>query len=314
VQHVEIPKILAQPGSPHHNSLATYLEYAKRVDLKPTSTVFVGTYYEYVTALSLLRLGFSLFRIGGRADMGIDLIGHWVLPQFLEPMPVIVQCKVRHNTMRCNPVHVRELRGALQGVPDNWKGKEVLALLVSSTNASTGVLDALKRQRQPMGFLNISRQGDIQQFVWNHAASERGLEGLGVTLRHTPLPPTKEPDVENSSVKRSKKVEAAGTKRDVVLTWMGTPIFPERETPHEETEELMRQIAADDRIALKKKKKPTEETVAIVVKGRGRPPGRTVAVAIQGRVKGRAPGRPPGAKNKKTLAREAAEAARRMTA
>ncbi|KAF2259001.1 hypothetical protein CC78DRAFT_449711, partial [Lojkania enalia] len=171
------------PGSPYHNSLPSFLAYASRVNLSPTKTVYVGTHYEYVTALSLLRLGFSLLRTGRKSDAGIDLIGHWLLPPLRSPIPVIVQCKARNITL--SPKHVRELEGALQGVPPEWRGKDVLGLLVTTRGATRGVLEALGRNRKAMGFVKVSREGTVEQFVWNKAAGERGLEGVGVTVRHT---------------------------------------------------------------------------------------------------------------------------------
>lgn len=169
----QLPKLIITPGSAHHNSLPTFLEYAKRVNLSPTKTVYVGTHYEYIVALSLLRLGFSLLRTGRSADQGIDLIGHWTLPPVPAPLPVIVQCKFRSAPL--SPQHVRELEGAFQGIPAEWRRKDVFALLVTTKKATKGVMDALSQSRWPMAFLKISRTGVVEQFLWNHNASERGL-------------------------------------------------------------------------------------------------------------------------------------------
>src|SRR4051812_33306749 len=65
-----IPKLIIAPGSANHNSLSSFLEYAERSQLAPKSTVYVGTHYEYTTALALMRLGFSLLRVGKGGDAG----------------------------------------------------------------------------------------------------------------------------------------------------------------------------------------------------------------------------------------------------
>ncbi|KAF2199425.1 hypothetical protein GQ43DRAFT_353031, partial [Delitschia confertaspora ATCC 74209] len=209
----QLPKLIITPGSVHHNSLPTFLKYAKRVNLASTRTVYVGTHYEYTVALSLLHLGFSLIRTGRRADRGIDLIGHWMLPPLPEPLRIIVQCKARSSGL--SPKHVRELEGAFQGTPAEWRRKDVLGLLVTTHKATKGVLMALGANRWPMAFLKVSRTGVVEQFIWNRSASERGLEG-----------------------------DTTGTKKDVQLTWMGQPIFPDRSELDDETLKLGEEIAS----------------------------------------------------------------------
>ena len=242
-----IPKLIILPGSANHNSLSSFLEYAKKAQLAPKSTVYVGTHYEYTTALALMRLGFSLLRVGKGGDAGIDLIGHWVLAPFQEPLPVIVQCKAR--TVSIDPSNVRELEGSFQGMPASWRKKGVLALLVTAAKATKGVLEALGQSRWPMGFVLVTREGIIRQFVWNRAASERGLEGVGVTVRHTPriLTTSSESEKDDESAakkggKHADRFENAGTEKDIQLTWMGSPIFPVRRTLDQKTVELMRGI------------------------------------------------------------------------
>lgn len=323
---IDIPKLIISPGSTHHNSLPSFLEYATRKNLAPTRTVYVGTHYEYTVALSLLRLGFSLLRTGRRSDAGIDLIGHWVLPPLREPLPIIAQCKVRTRGCTCSPQNIRELEGSFQGIPADWRKKDVLGLLVTTQNASRGVLDALRRSRWPLGFVKISREGAIEQFLWNQVASQRGLEGVGVTTRHTPKAllgssQEQESNEGNGLMKTRKgrkkvaeKFKNAGTVKDIQLTWIGTPIFPEREGLDEETTKLMGFIAPEDNEPLSKRtiSKPTtgvrraaasksaKKTASVAAK-RGRPLGspnktKTATTITSATKRGR--GRPPGAKNK----------------
>jgi hypothetical protein len=249
---VDIPELMIRPGSRQHNSLPSFLEYAKRTKLRADKTVYVGTHYEYICELALRRLGFSLLRIGRAADNGIDLIGHWILAPLREPLPVFMQCKARK--ISANPMHVRELEGSFQGTPPNWKNRDVLGLLVTTTKATKGTLEALGESRRPMGFVLISREGVIQQFLWNRAASERGLEGVGVTIRHTPrallADVEEEEEAEAAAAKPSKKRLAkyknAGTRKDIQLTWMGSPIFPDRDNLDQETVKLMRRMMPSD--------------------------------------------------------------------
>ncbi|ORY18606.1 hypothetical protein BCR34DRAFT_444233, partial [Clohesyomyces aquaticus] len=255
----QLPKLMISPGSAHHNSLPSFLEYADRVNLAPSKTVYVGTHYEYVAALSLMRLGFSLIRTGKRSDAGIDLIGHWILSPLPEPLPVIVQCKAMSRGL--SPKHVRELEGAFQGIPAEWRKKEVLGLLVSTNKATKGVLETLGLNRHPMGFLKVSRSGQVEQFLWNRSAAERGLEGVGVTIRHTPRIMLLEHKIEEQgeegegwvpgknvkrNTMRTRKFRDAGTSKDIQLTWMGQPIFPDRQGLDEETKKLGDEIAGVD--------------------------------------------------------------------
>jgi hypothetical protein len=249
---VQLPKLIVSPGSIHHNSLATFLEYANRVGLTPAKTVYKGTHYEYATALSLLRLGFSLTRTGRKSDGGIDLIGHWILPQLEAPLPVILQCKARKAP--CAPRHIRELEGAFQGIPPDWRKQDVLGLLVTTQKHTKGMLEELQGSRRPMGFVKITEAGVIEQFLWNYAATNKGLEGVGVTLRHTPrifLPESAIKEQGEEGVgwnvkRRAKKVDISGTEKDIQLTWMGRPIFPERDGLGVETMRLMGELGVEE--------------------------------------------------------------------
>jgi hypothetical protein len=253
VAPVEIPRLLVKPGSPKHNSLSSYLEYATRTNLRPDRTVYIGTHYEYIAADALLRLGFSLIRTGQKNDAGIDLIGHWMLSCLREPMPVIVQCKARRGT--CSPNEIRELEGTFQSVPHEWRGKDVLGLLIVNQRATEGLRKQMYLSPRPLAFLQISKTGTITQFLWNRAAADRGLEGVGVTPRYTVLPP--EPNESDADrvihrcedrprdaigrfttdpyAKLRKKSASRTVITDIQLTWLGTPVFPDREQVAGET-------------------------------------------------------------------------------
>lgn len=90
---------------------------------------------------------------------------------------------------------IRELEGAFVGAPSGWRGKGILGVLVSPREATKGVRDAMGRSRWPMCWVMLEMQprgneeggdgrGKVKQVLWNKAASELGLEGLGVTVKY----------------------------------------------------------------------------------------------------------------------------------
>ncbi|KAK3398650.1 hypothetical protein B0T20DRAFT_214775 [Sordaria brevicollis] len=180
--------------SSNHHDLASFLQYAKRTGLGQETTIFVGTHYEYTVASLLAAYGFSLNRVGGQHDFGIDLLGTWDVPTSERPVKVIVQCKAIQNT---RPHLIRELEGAFVGAPVGWRGSEVFGVLVASKIATKGTRDALARSRWPLVFIGCSREGKVEQLLWNHRAEQEGLQGLGVKVEG--LPPAVSNDVEQSS-------------------------------------------------------------------------------------------------------------------
>ncbi|KAL1883820.1 hypothetical protein VTK73DRAFT_8356 [Phialemonium thermophilum] len=189
--------VYPSPTSPHHNDLPSFLRYAERSRLDPKSPTYIGTHFEYVVGSSLSRLGFSLRRVGGSSDCGIDLLGVWSVPSSDRPLKVLVQCK---SIRRPGPHLVRELEGAFVGAPPGWRGPCVLGLLVTDQPATKGIRDAIGRSRWPMGFVTCTRSGHLQQMLWNRRAEEEGLEGMGVGLRHA----------------------ADGAEKQLVLSWKGS--------------------------------------------------------------------------------------------
>ena len=128
-------------SSANHRDLFTFRDHARSTDLSPTSTVYVGTTYEYLCTQTLLRLGFKdLIRTGGRSDKGIDLLGHWALPSKTSPakeVPVIVQCKA--VSRKPGPEMIRELEGALSNAPGEWRGEDTVGCAVCEEGGYGGV-------------------------------------------------------------------------------------------------------------------------------------------------------------------------------
>jgi hypothetical protein len=176
--------------SPHHD-LASFLVHARQTGMRPGSTVFVGTHFEYVVRASLRRYGFRLARTGGRSDLGIDLVGTWrppVSPSQSCPSPplsfrALVQCKA--GARRPTPSMQRELEGAFAGAPPGWRGRGVLGFLVAEGPATPGVRETLRRSKWPMGFMCCSADGIVSQILWNQPAAETGLEGLEVGVAYS---------------------------------------------------------------------------------------------------------------------------------
>lgn len=176
----------ALAASANHKDLQTFMDYATRIGLDTSSTTFNGTLYEYTVMDSLKRFKFDLTRTGGRSDRGIDLLGTWNLPTSPVPIRALIQCKYHTGASTIQPSYIRELEGAFLGAPSGWRGEGVMALLATTKEATKGVREAMTRSKWPMGFLTIDTDGSIRQFLWNHGATQRGLEGMGVTLRHLP--------------------------------------------------------------------------------------------------------------------------------
>ncbi|KAK1252881.1 hypothetical protein MKX08_004068 [Trichoderma sp. CBMAI-0020] len=169
--------------TPQHWDLASFLAYAKRTGLDETSPTFTGTRYEYLVAERLARYGFSLRRVGGASDFGIDLVGDWTIPSTAKSLRVLVQCKAGSRS-KAGPQFIRELDGSFVGAPPGWRGSRVLGLLVTEKQATDGVRDALTKSRSAMAyFCCTGREGVVKQMHWNQRADEEGLEGIDVALR-----------------------------------------------------------------------------------------------------------------------------------
>ncbi|KAL7950139.1 hypothetical protein V8C42DRAFT_309588 [Trichoderma barbatum] len=183
------PKLLHGTSPPasgqqqQHSDLSSFLEDAKRRGLDEKSSLFTGTRYEYLVAGRLARYGFSLRRIGGASDFGIDLVGEWTVPSCpsAPPIRVLVQCK--GGIQRVGPHLIRELEGSFVGAPAGWRGQGVLGLLVAERTATKGMRDALGRSDVAMGYFCCSGEGVVRQMLWNQRAEDEGLEGVDVALR-----------------------------------------------------------------------------------------------------------------------------------
>ncbi|RHZ57104.1 uncharacterized protein CDV56_107644 [Aspergillus thermomutatus] len=175
-------KLPSPPPSPsqHHNDLASFLTYAERTSLPTTSTTYVGTHYEYTVQQTLRRFAFSLHRVGGRDDAGIDLVGTWHLPQHEHPLRVFVQCKSLKTKL--GPNLVRELEGTFRQSPVGWRTGTKIGVLVGPREATKGVRDAMARSAYPLLWMMVERDGEVQQALWNTCAEQLGLGALGVEM------------------------------------------------------------------------------------------------------------------------------------
>ncbi|KAJ5539476.1 hypothetical protein N7513_007808 [Penicillium frequentans] len=193
------------PPSQHHNSLSQFLTYATRISLPETSTVYVGTHYEYTVLKSLRRYALALHRIGGRDDAGIDLVGTWHLPthERSRALRVVVQCKALKTKL--GPNIVRELEGTLRQAPVGWRTGQTVGVLVSPREATKGVRDALARSSFPLFWMMVERDGTLRQALWNARAERLGLGALGIETRYT-------------------STDGSELLKEVVLTWDGSDI------------------------------------------------------------------------------------------
>jgi hypothetical protein len=195
------PLIYPTSNARHHD-LDSFLLYAKRHGLNPSSTVYVGTRYEYTVRQSLKRLGFSLQHSGGASDGGIDLLGEWKLGVANINMRVLIQCKALAK--RAGPNLVRELEGAFNGVPAGWQGHGLMAILASHKPATKGMREALAKSTKPLGCITCTPDGHVLQMLWNKRAEDEGLLGVGIGVKH---------------------VEDSPGEYAIQLLWNGAPIL-----------------------------------------------------------------------------------------
>ncbi|KAI4272211.1 MAG: hypothetical protein LQ337_005459 [Flavoplaca oasis] len=195
----------ASSAPPPHNSLQTFLAHAQSTNLPPTSTVYIGTCYEYLCLATLRRLSFTLIRSGGRSDRGIDLLGHWTIPSLPFPLRVLVQCKALKA--KISPETVRELEGIFAGAPIGWRGENVIGVLCAKREATKGVREAVRRSAVPVIWIMIEDlgqgRGNVRQILWNQRVNQLGAEGVGVGARYLP------------------GAEGQKVKQEVVLIWKG---------------------------------------------------------------------------------------------
>lgn len=214
-----LPPRLLPPTHQKHHDLASFLAHTASHPntTNVTSTVYRGTHFEYTVAHTLRSLDFMLQRTGRSNDLGIDLVGHWMLPA-RHTMPVLVQCKAAKST----PAMVRELEGAYAGAPAGWRGDGVLGVLVSTHPATKGVVEAVQRSRLPLAVMQVTREGCVKQFVWNSAAAQAGLEGMGVAVKYGGAGAPAVPAVGGALVgPGSGAAVVGGVEQTIVLTWMG---------------------------------------------------------------------------------------------
>lgn len=197
------------PPSQHHHDLPSFLTYAERIALPPTSTTYIGTHYEYIVQQTLRRFAFALHRVGGRDDAGVDLLGTWHLPQREHPLRVFVQCKAMKTKL--GPNLVRELEGSFRVPPvvTGWsssgRGEGRVGVLVGMRDATRGVRDAMARSAYPMVWMMVDKEGALQQALWNVRVEEMGLGALGVEMKHY-------------------AGSFGATRKDIALTWDGEEI------------------------------------------------------------------------------------------
>ncbi|CAG8892318.1 unnamed protein product [Penicillium egyptiacum] len=222
-------KIPSAPSPPaqHHNDLTTFLSYAEHISLPVTSTVHVGTHYEYTVLQTLRRYALSLSRIGGRDDAGIDLVGTWHLPEREREraLPVLVQCKSLKTKL--GPNVVRELEGTFRQAPVGWRTRETVGILVSPREATKGVRDTLARSTYPLFWMTIERDGTLKQALWNARAEVLGVGPLGVEMRYG----------------TTEDAESGSVTKEMILTWDGCDI-PHMDQVEQNLTEFAEQWAA----------------------------------------------------------------------
>ncbi|RMD41762.1 hypothetical protein DV735_g3357, partial [Chaetothyriales sp. CBS 134920] len=206
----------------------SYLAYARRHGVSPSSPTFLGTRYEYVVSDTVRRLSIDTVRVGQAGDRGVDLVGFWHLPSEQQhqtpPIRVVVQCK--RLAKKVTPSVVRELEGSFaagHGGVRSDATAPVLGIVVGTTAATKGVVDGLKRAGRALVWLCVDevdadakqpdeyglKAGRIRQVLWNHRASALGLEGVDVVKRHYTSPHQQERGDEVELHWRGRRIDDA---------------------------------------------------------------------------------------------------------
>lgn len=165
-QTTQLRNLSIDPNAPHHD-LATFLAHAQHTGLSTSSTVYNGTLYEYLAQETLRRYGFELYRVGGRGDRGVDLVGVWRIPKREtwgekdeedkgqenvntistgtdkavkddrhEVLRVLVQCKrLVGKHAKIGPNLIRELDGAVRGARLGFLFDSILPDPTTATSA-----------------------------------------------------------------------------------------------------------------------------------------------------------------------------------
>lgn len=170
------------------------------------STVHKGTAFER-RALGLLKddLSMNLYRVGGKADGGVDLAGWWWLPPPLLDDPrrrrlrVLAQCKAEKR--KFGPNYVREMEGvfwharnAANVVVDAAAAASVVALLVSESPFTRATLLRARSSHVPFLLLHLppdmsgigtaypnpvlARLTAPLEILWERTAGSSGRPGL----------------------------------------------------------------------------------------------------------------------------------------
>lgn len=165
---------------PPHNSLATFIDYTSAADLDRESTVFRGTLHEYAVLSTLTHdYNFTLRRVGGQDDKGVDLRGTWHLPH--ADVPVVVQCK--NESKKIGPRCVREVGGVIM-LHEAEAG--TVALVASTSSYTPLAVQAMMTASAPLCLAVFAPYEDghaLRQLIWNTAAG-KVLGALDVKVVH----------------------------------------------------------------------------------------------------------------------------------
>ncbi|KAF2259002.1 hypothetical protein CC78DRAFT_537409 [Lojkania enalia] len=115
----------------------------------------------------------------------------------------------------------------------------------------------------------------------------------------------------NAIPPKRRKPSISGTRKDIILTWLGHPIFPSRQNLDDETRKLINVIAQDvEDVRTKPKAKPKAKPKPSAIYSKTRKNTPTIKPKISKNLTTLSPstttiskrrGRPPGSKNKPTV-------------
>lgn len=189
------------PGEPapvmkRFHSVQSYISQAAINGTSPTSTVFLGTLYEFTVKEQLeRRFGMSLDHVGGANDGGRDLAGRWdispmrqggepipirvggklIKPMLLRKSPIMdvfVQCKCFNTKIAAK--ELRELCGVLNASVRAQDKFRTLGVMCAPSTPTAQARTLMDQSMVPLVFCQVMEQrclGDDPYDVRNYEGS-----------------------------------------------------------------------------------------------------------------------------------------------
>lgn len=175
------------------DTVSNYLRYAMWKNLKPESTVFNGNLYELQVKEYLEQEFPGVYKaqlVGGAGDQGIDIDAQINITDKLKHnYRLVVQCKC-YTSQRIDPKLLREIKGAVQDLPNNSTPVAMIACTNGFTKQARSEFDKssipiilLRFSKQKL--INIDKPYQFESWQWGKMLGWEGnwkAKELGIGL------------------------------------------------------------------------------------------------------------------------------------